>query len=144
MRYTFPVLLCIIIQQVSAQTSPAYKDSVFTEYFRRTSEWTASDGSISVPLPEGKSLWLMGDSYIDNFNPADTTIPCLFQVRNSIMVQNILAPTEFKTVLDYSQTGVNRTPVKVQLNDNTYFWPGHGFAKQDSAIIFWQQYMGAD
>ncbi len=143
MRYFIPFLLCII-QQVSAQTSPAYRDSVFTEYFRRTSGWTASDGTISVALPEGKSLWLMGDSYIDNFNVADTTIPCLFQVRNSIMVQNILVPTEFKTILDYSQTGVNRTPVKAQLNDNTYFWPGHGFAKQDSAITFWQQYTGAD
>lgn len=144
MRYTIPLLLCIIAQQVSAQTSPAYKDSIFTEYFRRTNGWTASDGTISVPLPEGKSLWLMGDSYIDNFNAADTTIPCLFQVRNSILVQNILEPTEFKTVLDYSQTGVNRTPVKSQFNDNTYFWPGHGFAKQDSAIVFWQQYTGAD
>ena len=64
---------------------------------------------------------VLGDSYVDNFNAADTTIPCLFQVRNSILVQNILAPTEFKTVLDYSQTGVNRTPVKAQLNDDTYF-----------------------
>jgi hypothetical protein len=96
-------------------------------------------------LPSGKTLWLMGDSYIDNFNAADTTIPCLFQVRNSILVQNILEPAdEFITVLDYSQTGVNRTPVKASLNANSYFWPGHGFAKRDTAIVFWQQYSGAN
>ena len=145
MRYTFTcLLLSALFQQAWAQTSPAYKDIVFTEYFRRSSGWTASDGAISVPLPEGKSLWLMGDSYIDNFNAADTTIPCLFQVRNSILIQNILEATEFTTVIDYSQTGVNRTPVKAQPANNTYFWPGHGFAKRDSAIVFWQQYSGAD
>lgn len=144
MRYLILLLLNSIFQLTFAQTSPAYKDPVFTEYFRRTSGWVASDATISVPLPSGHSLWLMGDSYIDNFNAADTTIPCLFQVRNSILVQNILAPTEFRTVLDYSQTGVNRTPVKAALNDNSYFWPGHGFAKRDTAIVFWQRYSGAN
>jgi hypothetical protein len=138
------LLLLIFSSKVLIAQSPAYKDVVFTEYFRRTSGWTASDATISVPLPSGKTIWLMGDSYIDNFNPADTTIPCLFQVRNSMLVQNILQPTEFITILDNTQTGVNRTPVKYAVNDNTYFWPGHGYVKGDTAIIFWQRYAGGD
>jgi hypothetical protein len=145
MRYVILFFGISVCHLGSAQISPAYKDPVFSEYFRRTSGWVASDGTISVPLPSGKTLWLMGDSYIDNFNAADTTIPCLFQVRNSILVQNILEPEdEFVTVLDHSQTGVNRTPVKASLNSNAYFWPGHGFAKHDTAIVFWQQYSGAN
>ena len=143
MRLLILFLFIVNSQGLIAQ-SPAYKDEIFTEYFRRTSGWTASDGTISVPLPSGKTIWLMGDSYIDNFIPADTTIPCLFQVRNSMMVQNILEPTEFNTILDNTQTGVNRTPVKYAINDNTYFWPGHGYAKGDTAIIFWQRYSGAN
>ena len=141
------LIVCVIILRVPdllAQVSPAYKDVIFTEYFRRTSGWTASDATISVPLPSGKTIWLMGDSYIDNYNPADNTIPCLFQVRNSMLVQDILNPQDFITILDNAQTGVNRTPVKLQNNDTTYFWPGHGYAKGDTAITFWQQYSGAD
>jgi hypothetical protein len=144
MRYLLFVLSLIASCKLVAQNSPAYKDTVFTEYFRRTSGWTASDGTISVFLPSGKTIWLMGDSYIDNYNPADNTIPCLFQVRNSMLVQSIIDPSEFTTILDNTQAGINRTPVKLRNNDTTYFWPGHGYAKGDTAITFWQQYKGSD
>jgi hypothetical protein len=144
MRYLLLVIIIVNVQPLLSQTSPAYKDTVFTEYFRRTSGWTASDGTISVPLPSGKTIWLMGDSYIDNYNDADNTIPCLFQVRNSMLVQDIQNPSEITTILDDTQTGVNRTPVKLQNNDPTYFWPGHGYAKTDTAVTFWQQYSGSD
>jgi hypothetical protein len=144
MRYLLLVIMIINVRPLISQTSPAYKDTVFTEYFRRTSGWTASDGTISVPLPRGKTIWLMGDSYIDNYNEADNTIPCLFQVRNSMLVQDISNPSELTTILDNTQTGVNRTPVKRENNDSTYFWPGHGYAKTDTAITFWQQYSGSD
>jgi len=144
MRCLLLIIIVVNARLLFAQTSPAYKDNAFTEYFRRTNGWTASDATISVPLYNGKTIWLMGDSYIDNYNPADNTIPCLFQVRNSILVQDMSAPSEIATILDNTQTGVNRTPVKLQNNDPTYFWPGHGYAKGDTAITFWQQYSGAD
>lgn len=144
MRYFLFAMMTLTVNDLRSQNSPAYKDAVFTEYFRRTSGWTASDGTISVPLPNGKTIWLMGDSYIDNYNAADNTIPCLFQVRNSMLVQDILNPSDFVTILDNTQTGINRTPVKIQNNDTTYFWPGHGYAKGDTAITFWQQYSGSD
>jgi hypothetical protein len=86
----------------------------------------------------------MGDSHIDTYNASDNSLPCLFQVRNSMLVQDIRNPSNLLTVLDQSQSGVNRTPVKLKNDDETYFWPGHGFAKQDTAIVFWQQYSGAD
>ncbi len=142
MRYLL-LIVCIVSGPAWSQTSPAYKDEVFTEYFRRTTGWTASDGTISVNLLNGKTMWLMGDSYIDNYIEEDNTIPCLFQVRNSILVQDISEPSEIITILDNGQTGVNRTPVKLQ-SDPSYFWPAHGYVKGDTAITFWQQYSGAD
>lgn len=129
---TFPALL-------NAQ-SPAYHDTVFTSYFERTSGWTAGDATISIPTPEGESIWLFGDSHIDDFQASDSTIACLFQVRNAIMVQDILNPSAFRTILDDQRTGVARTPVKVLPDDGTFFWPGHGYAKPDTAIVFWLRY----
>lgn len=138
-------IFCLLFSiEIMAQVSPAYKDSVFTEYFRRTSGWTASDATISVPTNDGKVIWLFGDTHIDNYNAADTSVHCLFQVRNSMMVQDKQNPANFITILDNTETGINRTPIKVNDNNASYFWPGHGYAKGDTAIIFWQRYAGAD
>lgn len=123
--------------------SLAYPDSVFTAYFERTAGWTAGDATISVPTPEGKSLWLFGDSHINDYDPEDSTISCLFQVRNALMVQDILNPSDFRTILDDGGTGVGRTPVKPSGADGTLFWPGHGYAKRDTAIVFWFRYNAA-
>src|SRR5437764_11886129 len=61
----------------------AHKDLDFQALFSRTNGWVAGDGALSVPLPDGRSLWLFGDSHIDDFDPSTRTIPCLFQARNA-------------------------------------------------------------
>jgi PKD repeat protein len=118
-------------------TTPAYKDRTFTEYFRRTAGWIASDGTLSVPLPNGKTIWMFGDSHIDDFDPTDQTIPCLFQLRNAMMVQDDVDRNSFVTIIDQTKTGVNRTPIKLVDNDTTLFWPMHGYVKGDTAYLFW-------
>src|SRR5690606_16975752 len=112
MRYFLLLFSLVFIQDLFAQTLPAYKDTVFTEYFRRTSDWTASDATISVPVPcQDKTIWLFGDTHIDGYEAADTSIACLFQVRNSMMVQDMKDQSSFVTILDQTGTGVDRTPV---------------------------------
>src|SRR5690554_4972440 len=106
MRYLLLFFSCLVFYTSYTQSSPAYKDTVFTEYFRRTSGWTAGDATISVPIPcQNKTIWLFGDSFIDNVNEADTTLPCLFQVRNAMIVQDLEAQEEFKTILDTESSG---------------------------------------
>jgi hypothetical protein len=135
-----PFLMTLLSFGLSAQS---YSDKTFTEYFRRTGPgWIASDGTISVPLPDGKVLWLFGDTYIDDYNAADTSIPCLFQIRNSMLVQDARDKSKFITIIDSTQTGVNRTAVKASIEDSTVFWPGHGFVKGDTAYVFWFRYHG--
>src|SRR5690606_32692736 len=36
------------------------------------------------------------------------------------------------------------TPVKLDDDHASFFWPGHGYSKGDTAIVFWQQYTGSD
>lgn len=132
--------ILLLAYQISAQS---FIDRTFTNYFRRNGPgWIASDATISIPLPDGKVLWLFGDTYLDDYHAADTSIPCLFHVRNSMMVQDHANRNRFITILDSTQTGVDRTPVKAGLNDSTVFWPGHGFVKGDTAYIFWFRYHG--
>src|SRR5438046_10044486 len=73
--------------QSGSKPEQAHKDRSFTEFCRRTSGWTAGDGAVSVPLSDGRVLWLFGDSHVDDYDQATGTMPCLFQVRNAGLVQ---------------------------------------------------------
>src|SRR5262245_33869124 len=72
---------------VSSQPN-ARPDAAFTDFFRRTNGWTAGDGAISIPLSDGRVLWLFGDSHLDDLDPKTGTMPCLFQCRNAGLLQN--------------------------------------------------------
>jgi hypothetical protein len=125
-----------------AQT--AYVDTAFTEYFRRTSGWTGGDATLSILLPDGRTMWLFGDSYIDNYKSNDNSLPCLFQVRNSLMVSEADDPNQMTTYIDYTKTGIERTYFKIGTVGNSVYWPGHGFVKKDTVFVFLEKYNGTN
>lgn len=114
-----------------------HPDSVFTEYFRLNSGgWTAGDATLSVPLPDGRTIWLFGDSYLEDVVLSNNTLSCLFQIRNCMMVQDSVDPSSMTTYIDESQKGVLRTTFKLTPEDPSPLWPGHGFTDGDTAFIF--------
>ncbi len=139
------IILFFSIQATCFSQAIPYFDSVFTGFFRRNSGgWTAGDATISVPLPDHRILWLFGDSYTVEVDTANNTLPCLFQVRNCIMVQDSLDHSFFKTILDTTQTGVNQTPIKLVPNDTTLFWPDHGYVWGDTVYLFYGRISNTD
>ena len=134
-------LLFITIHGYSQVHVTARFDSVWTGYFRlNDGGWTAGDATISVPLPDGRVIWLFGDSYTVAVDTNTNSLPCLFQVRNCFMVQDSVNPAKFKTVLDTTMTGVNMTTFKLVPNDTTLFWPGHGYVNNDTVYVFLERY----
>lgn len=116
---------------------PGYHDSTFTEYFRLNSGgWTAGDATLSVPLPDGRVIWLFGDSYIVDVDTNNNTLPCLFQIRNCMVVQDSEDLSNMTTYYDESQTGVIRSTFKLTPDDPSPLWPGHGFTDRDTTFIF--------
>lgn len=104
----------------------AYPDPVFTSYFRQETGWQAGDGTISVPLPGGQVLWLFGDSYVDMaYMAADTSLPCLFNRRNALVIQNDANPS----VLTYYTSLIPPTA-------GHYYWPGKGVYHDGKVYIF--------
>src|SRR4029077_16965297 len=98
----------------------AHKDPAFTEFFRRTSGWTAGDGALSIPLSGGRILWLFGDSHVDDFDAATGTIPCLFQTRNAALLQS-------RDDLQNACTLIGKGPgfrswLKLPGGDDEWFW----------------------
>src|SRR6188472_3899097 len=104
MKWKLLLLLPGLLASFSLKAQVSTLDTAFTEYFRRSSGWTGGDATISIPLPDGRTIWLFGDSYINNYNAADNTLPCLFQVRNCFTVQDANDLDEMDTYIDYTKT----------------------------------------
>ncbi|MBK9336165.1 MAG: hypothetical protein IPM98_06095 [Lewinellaceae bacterium] len=97
----------------------------------RCCAWTGSDGTISVPLSNGKTIWLMGDSFIGEVNP-DTSRSCKPRiVNNSILLQD---DTTFTTFYNNSDT-----TAYLSVSDTTLMWPGHGFVAHDTIYLFYYE-----
>lgn len=111
----------------------SYKDAVMTAMFQRTSGVVAADGAHSIALNNGKSLWLFGDSYIDNYDPQTNTVPCLFQVRNAATLVDNNAMKVEQTLLG---NGSPKSYLKHTADNDFWFWPGHGYEKDGFIYVF--------
>lgn len=114
-----------------------YPDTIFTNYFRlNEGGWTAGDATLSVPLADKRTIWLFGDSYLENVDTSNNTLPCLFQIRNCMVVQDSINPALMTTYIDEGQEGVLRTTFKLGPDDASVLWPGHGYTDSDTVYVF--------
>ncbi|MEZ5014364.1 MAG: DUF5005 domain-containing protein [Chitinophagales bacterium] len=104
----------------------------FTNLFNRYGNgWTGGDASYSVALPDGRSVWMFGDSFLDTVY-ADYTRPFAELVRNSFVVQqgNNLTTIVGGTIDDPSAL--------VDTDDPTlrWYWPGDGTVIGDTLYVY--------
>lgn len=114
----------------------AYKDSVVTNFFRRESGWIAGDGANSIPLSDGRVMWLMDDAHINDYS--NGTISCFFQVNNAVLLQP-------RDNWDWTQTitlsGPNTTNYIDSNPEADYFnWISTGVQLQDTVYVFSNSY----
>ncbi len=139
MKTSIGVLLLaggIIVSCVTTRAEPrAYKDLTFTEFFRRTNGWVSGDGAVSVPLSDGRVLWLFGDSHLDDYDPTTKTTACLFQCRNAGLLQSNRTDLKRARTLQTTKP-VFRSWFKNSTNEDLWFWPMCGFQKKDVVYIY--------
>lgn len=118
------------------QAPEIYKDSTVVRFFQRTEGWIASDGALSVALSDGRTLWLMGDSHIDDYDEATGTIPCLFQVRNAALVQAAGSWSQEQTQTLIGEGPGIKSFLKRTPDDHYWFWPGTGIQLKDTVYVY--------
>lgn len=136
-------IACLLLSATACAQAPR-KDTTVTNFFRRTNGWVASDGGYSIPLSNGGSLWLMGDSHIDDFDPATGTVPCLFQVRNAALDQ---PPGDWDWRHTATLTGNGpgiRSFLKNNPDDRYFTWPSGGIQIKDTIYIYCNSMKNAD
>ncbi len=110
-------------------TKAIYWDSVFTRY---GGGWTGGDAAVSYPLPDGRVMWLWGDSFLDTVYP-DRHRPIIGFIHNQIVTTN-LEGGEFTTYYG----GIKRLPKPFfeSKDGNTYYWPGYAFMNKNNTQVF--------
>ncbi|MEP6684420.1 MAG: GH92 family glycosyl hydrolase, partial [Parafilimonas sp.] len=123
------------IEQTDAKI--VYKDLTATAFFKRTKGVIAMDGGFTVTLNDGKVLWLFGDSYVDDYDTTTHSVPCLFQARNSGLLQPSANDWNWhNTIALANNSSDNKTFLKYAQHPDHFFWPGSGYQIKDTIFIY--------
>ncbi len=114
-----------------------YKDTTATNFFKRTNGVVSMDGGYIIHLNDGRMLWLFGDSYIDHYDSITKTVPCLFQSRNSALLQPSANDWNQSNTISLTDNKSNdKTFLKDKKNPDHFFWPGCGYQWNDTIFIY--------
>lgn len=102
------------------------KAADFNQLFTRYGGgWTGGDATYSIPLPDGRILWLFGDSFMGTVR-ADRSRPASGFQRNALVVQN---GSDLTTLPGGSSAYL--APAEA----GWWYWPGHGLAHGDTLQV---------
>ncbi|MGK5630358.1 hypothetical protein [Streptomyces sp. URMC 123] len=74
------------VREVRPQASP---EDTFVDYARRTPDgWTGGDSTYSLPLPDGRLLWIFSDTFLGPLNRDGTRPTTAKLVNNSFVLQD--------------------------------------------------------
>ena len=117
--------------QVSLVATPdVYWDSVFTRY---GGGWTGGDGAFSLALPDGRSLWLWGDSFLDTVYP-DRTRPIQGFIHNQLVTTD-----RFGGNFTTYHKGTPEVPLpyfEPTGSSNHYYWPASACMNAQQTKIY--------
>jgi hypothetical protein len=159
----FPVLLTLLLAAYLPGCNQAKKDlpgrtpadsvhvdTGFTEFFARDCcGLTGADGVYSVLLPDGRTVWMFGDTFLGTVNPDGSREPRdpIF-VRNSIAVQD---KDSLKTLYNIHH-GRDASffiaedayrPGRLA-EDSIWYWPGDAFMENGKVMFFLSRFYQAE
>lgn len=79
----------------AARPARAVPAEDYTSQFHRTQGWTGADGTYSVPLADGSTLWLFSDTFIGSVRQDGSRAPGLKFVNNTVAHQTSPGQVEF-------------------------------------------------
>lgn len=132
-----------IISCKTEKAKEVHVDNEFTKRFELTEDGlTGADGTYSVLLPDGRTVWIFGDSFLGIVTPELTrekTDP--MYIRNCFVLDDGKSletihqgnPDEFKSMLIPPRV----TESKFKITEREYwYWPGDGWVEDDQLKVF--------
>jgi hypothetical protein len=121
------------------QPPAATPDPAFNSLFTRSDHgWTGGDGTLSIGLPDGRTLWLFGDSFLGHVRP-DGSRP-----EDSPLIRNCLVIQDGQTLTTrHGGTDGDPTAFLVGPDRQTWYWPGDGTVWAGRVQIFFHRFRQA-
>jgi len=111
-------------------------DRLLEAYGDSSTGWTGSDGAYSVPLPDGRVIWLFGDTFLGTVNPDHSRPPGSPMVHNTAIVQD---GTQLTTL--YSGTHAQPGPWVSPPDGIGWYWPSDGTVEGNNLRVFLSQFI---
>jgi len=86
-------------------------------------DWSGADGGRSISMPDGRSLWTYGDSFLGPVNPDHTRPRGVAVLTNSFIVQD---GERLSTIYTHSTPPGAAIPVQGHDPHERWYWPGPG------------------
>jgi hypothetical protein len=106
------------------------RDSTYIKLFTRTKGWTGGDATYSVDLKNGKTLWMFGDSFIDQVSE-DRSRPTFRLINNSVVLQDGLTMKTF-----HGGTAGNPQAFAKPPEAGDWYWPGDATVANEKLYFF--------
>lgn len=130
----------------TSPSNPASQLSAGIAHYLQTSQgsgqFTGGDGTYSIPLANGRSAWIFGDSFVGGVRSdgSRSSNPETF-VRNSIVLQD--SPTNLRLITGRDKDGIRvdaALPPNMRENrdgsgPDEWYWPGHGTTRDDGHLL---------
>lgn len=155
---TLALSVVIIFTRCETNTSPetatkhdsVYVDTSFVNFFARDCcGVTGSDGYYSVPLPDGRIVWIFGDSFLGTVNPdgsREKRSPVF--IRNAFAVQDGDSLRSLYQVIDGWESSLVIPPDAVKgtefSEDSLWYWPGDGLVEDGKLKVFMSGFYQAE
>jgi hypothetical protein len=101
--------------------------------FRTDPDWLGSDGAFSVPLGDGRILWLFGDTFVATSRRHIRSEAAF--VRNTIAIQRGNDPRTASIAFHWRTAG-GRPASFFPEDGDRWYWPQHGIRLGDSLVVF--------
>lgn len=106
------------------------RDSTYIKLFTRNEGWTGGDATYSVDLKNGKTLWLFGDTFLNQVNP-DRSRPSFRLINNSVVLQDGASMTTY-----HGGTTSKPAAFAIPPDAGEWYWPGDGTVAGGKLYLF--------
>lgn len=161
LRHKFPAILIILLcifygpagyaqsHESGQEHIQARVDTKFTAMFARNCcGVTGADGDYSVLLPDGRTVWIFGDSFLGTVNDdrsREKRSPWF--IRNSLAVQEADTLRSLYQVIDGWESSAIIPPGAPRgrqfSEDSLWYWPGDGFVENGKLKVFVSEFYQA-
>jgi len=121
---------------VCTGTTLAAPDIRFNRLFTRfEGGWTGADGTYSVGLPDGRTVWIFGDTFLGRVNPDRSRPLDTPFIRNSMVIQR----GDRLTTL-YAGSGASARALVTPEAADEWYWPGDGTVENETLRVFFHRF----